>query len=39
MEDQMENNVRRLERLGRYLTGAAAALAIAIVLLVIIDFA
>lgn len=39
MENQMENNVKRLERIARYLMGAVAALAIAVVLLLIIDFA
>lgn len=39
MENQMENSVRRLERLAKYLMGATAALAIAVVLLLIIDFA
>jgi hypothetical protein len=38
MENQMERNVKRLEHLGRLLTGAAVVLAICIVLLVIIDF-
>lgn len=38
MENQMENNVKRLERLAKYLTGAVAALAIAVVLLLVIDF-
>jgi len=39
MENPAEGNVRRLERINRNLVIGAVALVIAIVLLVIIDFA
>jgi hypothetical protein len=39
MGSEMEQNVKRLERLSKYLTGAVAVLAISIVLLLILDFA
>ena len=39
MEEQNEAAVKRLERLGRYLTYATVILAITVALLVISDFA
>lgn len=39
MENPAEDNVRRLERINRYLMIGAVALVIAIVFLAIIDFA
>ncbi len=38
METQIENSIRRLQHVSRLLTGAAVALGITIVLLLIIDF-
>lgn len=38
MQDQNEAAVKRLERLGRYLTYATVILAATVVLLVVLDF-
>jgi hypothetical protein len=39
MQDQAEQGVKRLERLGKLLTGAVIALIICVVLLLVLDFA
>lgn len=39
LDSQTENNAKRLEHVGRLLTGAVVALAIVIVLIVIVLFA